>query len=396
MIDSITIFSTSKSFIRRVKDVNFSNICKRAYLTSPFHICLEQITTAGIILYHYTITTKSNHIDNDRINNINQIISLHLTYPTEKIIELKTTSPPLLAEWYSNSTGDEMVMVTYPKVVANHADTSWLEYYMREILDEFNLFQSKAKENNATLFNPVQEAIYEKSQTLGKQQKNNVKVSHKEQTRTNRKGKENRVWHDREQKVTSKTMASLDFSKETDNKDGFADLTIALKEARAAYLPDDNEISAWEEDEKMKLSDDENGDETSGWGSSLKGMLGQVSGKVLTDADLERPLKDMEKMLTSKNVATEIAEEICNRVRIKLVGKKMASFTRVKTAVRQALEDAIEKILKPGKGRGGSDDVDVLRDVIAKREKGNGFLRGKTEKPKPFVIVMGKFIQYIL
>jgi signal recognition particle receptor subunit alpha len=100
----------------------------------------------------------------------------------------------------------------------------------------------------------------------------------------------------------------------------------------------------------------------------------------------------MEKMLTSKNVATEIAEEICNRVRIKLVGKKMASFTRVKTAVRQALEDAIEKILKPGKGRGGSDDVDVLRDVIAKREKGNGFLRGKTEKPKPFVIVMGKFI----
>lgn len=305
---------------------------------------------------------------------------------------MKTTSPPLLAEWYSSSTGDEMAMVTYPKVVANHADTSWLEYYMREILQEFDLFQSKTKENNATLFNPVQEAIFEKSQTLGKQQKNNVKVSHKEHIKTNRKVKENRVWHDREQKVTSKTMASLDFSKETDNKDGFADLTIALMEARAAYLPDDNEISAWEEDEKMKLSDDVNGDESSGWGSSLKGMLGQVSGKVLTDADLERPLKDMEKMLTSKNVATEIAEEICNRVRIKLVGKKMASFTRVKTAVRQALEDAIEKILKPGKGRGGSDDVDVLRDVIAKREKGNGFLRGKTEKPKPFVIVMGKFI----
>jgi hypothetical protein len=162
-------------------------------------------------------------------------------------------------------------------------------------------------------------------------------------------------------------------------------------EARAAYLPDDDEMPDWEEEEKMKLCDDDN--ETSGWGSSLKGMLGQVSGKVLTDADLERPLKDMENILTSKNVATEIAEEICNRVRVKLVGKKMASFTRVKTAVRQALEDAIEKILKPGRGRGGIDDVDVLRDVISKREKGNGFLRGRIEKPKPYVIVMGKYIQ---
>lgn len=368
---------------------------------------LLKTTTAGIVLYHYTITNKSNHIDDDLIKNMNQIISLHLTYPNEKMIELKTTSPPLLAQW--NTTENEMAIVMYPKVVANHADTSWLDYYMKELLREFQLFQSNTKEHNPIFFNPVQEAIFEKSQILGKQSKKNMNSSntttnniHKEHIPSNKKGKENRVWHDREQKVTSKTMASLDFSKKTDQADGFADLTNALMEARAAYLPDDNEIPAWEIEERMKLSDyddddDENGDETtSGWGSSLKGMLGQVSGKVLTDADLVKPLKDMENMLTSKNVATEIAEEICNRVRVKLVGKKMASFTRVKTAVRQALEDAIEKILKPGRGRGGSDDVDVLRDVVAKREKGNGFFRSKTEKPRPFVIVMGKHICYVL
>jgi hypothetical protein len=334
---------------------------------------------------------------------MNQIISIHLTDPNEKMIELKTTSPPLLAQWHT--TEDEMAMVTYPKVVANHADTSWLEYYMKELLREFQLFQSNTKEHNPILFNPVQEAIFEKSQMLGKQSKKNMNGAntttiHKEQIKYNKKGKENRVWHDQEQKVTSKTMASLDYSKKTDHADGLADLTNALMEARAAYLPEDNEIPAWEEEEKMKLSDDEddeNGDETtSGWGSSLKAMLGQVSGKVLTDADLVLPLKDMEKMLTSKNVATEIAEEICNRVRVKLVGKKMASFTRVKTAVRQALEDAIEKILKPGRGRGGSDDVDVLRDVVAKREKANGFFRSKTEKPRPYVIVMGKYMCYVL
>ena len=185
-------------------------------------------------------------------------------------------------------------------------------------------------------------------------------------------------------------MAKLDRSKETSKSVDPMDITDtspALIEARAAYLPSDDEIPTWEEEDKLRLVDDDDDDSSSGWGGSLKGMMDQFSGKVLTSQDLDEPLKAMEKMLTGKNVAREIAQEICANVRQKLVGRKMASFTRVKTAVRQALEIAIEKVLKPGMGRGGSDSVDVLRDVISKRERGNGIF-GRREQKKPFVIVM--------
>jgi len=92
----------------------------------------------------------------------------------------------------------------------------------------------------------------------------------------------------------------------------------------------------------------------------------------------------MQKMLTSKNVANDIAKEICDSVRSKLVGKKMQSFMRVKTAVRHALEASIEKILRPAHNR----DVDLLRSAIAKREKGKGFFASKSKPTRPYVIVM--------
>ena len=181
------------------------------------------------------------------------------------------------------------------------------------------------------------------------------------------------------------------------------DSSPALMEARAPYLPSEDEVPSWEHEDV--LNDDDGGDNNdnndssekssnSGWGSSLKGMMDQFSGKYLTDEDLDVPLEEMEKMLTGKNVAREIAQDICLTVRKKLVGKKMASFTRVKTAVRQALEMAIEKILRPGRGRGGGEEVDLLRNVVSKRESGRmGSMFGKSsnEGKRPYVIVMGEF-----
>mmetsp|Transcript_31736 Transcript_31736/g.93123 ORF Transcript_31736/g.93123 Transcript_31736/m.93123 type:complete len:298 (+) Transcript_31736:1-894(+) len=99
----------------------------------------------------------------------------------------------------------------------------------------------------------------------------------------------------------------------------------------------------------------------------------------------------MKRVLTSKNVANEVAAEICTGVRDRLVGKKMNSFGRVKTAVRHALEAAIEKILKPAHGK----DVDVLHSVVAKREQGSGGLSSlfgggnkASSNNRPYTIVM--------
>ena len=61
------------------------------------------------------------------------------------------------------------------------------------------------------------------------------------------KGKEKRTWG--EAKVTKEAMAELDFS-ETVVEDGMdVNSTNALAEARAAYLPDANEVNAWEQAE---------------------------------------------------------------------------------------------------------------------------------------------------
>lgn len=295
-----------------------------------------------------------------------------------------------------------MAVVLYPKIVKIHADTAWLSDYMKYMVLEYLVFQrnTKASSNPDLVFNnAIHQTLYESCQKKGKSQSLPVRnaptsILSSSKTTSKKGGKENRVWHDSEQKVTSKTMASLDFSQDkVDDLNSDQKLQNALMEARAAYLPKQNEIPAWEEDDAIQ-DEDESGmhqtNSSSGWGSSLKGMMDQFSGKVLTEADLAKPLEEMENMLTSKNVATETAQEICNGLRVKLVGKKMTSFTRVKSAVRQALEGTIEKILRPGKGRGGMEDVDILRQIVAKRQRANGFFANKSEKSKPFVIVMGK------
>jgi len=257
---------------------------------------------------------------------------------------------------------------------------------MKDLLKEYAFFQKSDKRDNEALFNAAHAAIYEKAQIVGK-----VKVQTPASTnlkeKVGKKGKEARVWHEGEQKVTTASMAKLDRSKESSKSVDpmeIIDSSPALMEARSAYLPTEDEVPTWEEEDQLRLVDDDDDESASGWGGSLKGIMDQFSGKILTSQDLEEPLKAMEKMLTGKNVAREIAQEICGKVREKLVGRKMASFTRAKTAVRQALEGSIEKLLKPGMGR---DNVDVLRDVVVKRERGSG-LFGKKEKKRPYVIVM--------
>lgn len=217
-----------------------------------------------------------------------------------------------------------------------------------------------------------------------------------------KKGKEQRVWHDGNAKVTKSALAKLDRSKDKQSGDAVdgidaavAEDSRALAEARAAYMPEEGEAMAWEEEDLLDDDDDydegadadDDGEASStGWGSSLRGIFDQMSGnKVLTASDLDAPLTEMHRLLTSKNVATDVAAEICAGVRSRLVGKKMQSFGRVKTAVRHALEASVEKLLSPPKGR----DVDILKGAVGKRERQSGGLfKSKVDNPKPYVIVM--------
>lgn len=189
-------------------------------------------------------------------------------------------------------------------------------------------------------------------------------------TKSKKPGKEKRNWHDGNAKVTEKAMAELDMSKKNGEsaEDG---MQRALAEARQAYLPDEHEL---QEEETTTTSTEKT------WSSSVTGLLSQLTGnKVLTDADLDGPLKSMQNLLVSKNVATDIAQQLCQNCRAKLVGKKLNSLYRVQTAIQQAMETVLTKLLH--------NKVDLLRAVMTKRGDGAIF---STSKRAPYVIsVMG-------
>jgi signal recognition particle receptor subunit alpha len=100
-----------------------------------------------------------------------------------------------------------------------------------------------------------------------------------------------------------------------------------------------------------------------------------VGGKVLTEADLEKPLKAMEDHLLKKNVAREAAVRLCQGVQRELVGKKTGNFQSVDAALRSAMESSLRKILTP------TSSLDLLREIDAVRSP-----TSKGQAPRPYVI----------
>ncbi|KAL6236046.1 hypothetical protein BDW75DRAFT_124568 [Aspergillus navahoensis] len=92
--------------------------------------------------------------------------------------------------------------------------------------------------------------------------------------------------------------------------------------------------------------------------SAIGGLLRNiVGGKVLTEADLEKPLKAMEDHLLKKNVAREAAVRLCEGVKHELVGKKTGNFQGVDAALKSAMESSLRKILTP------TSSLDLLHEI---------------------------------
>lgn len=110
--------------------------------------------------------------------------------------------------------------------------------------------------------------------------------------------------------------------------------------------------------------------------NAIGGLLRNiVGGKVLTEADLEKPLKTMEDHLLKKNVAREAAVRLCEGVQRELVGKKTGNFQSVDAALRLAMESSLRKILTP------TSSLDLLREIEAVTSPTN-----KQQAPRPYVI----------
>ncbi|KAJ5484885.1 Signal recognition particle receptor subunit alpha [Penicillium diatomitis] len=131
----------------------------------------------------------------------------------------------------------------------------------------------------------------------------------------------------------------------------------------------------------------DNADAEKGKDSALSGVVGSgfnaiggffrniVGGKVLTEADLQKPLKAMEDHLLKKNVAREAAVRLCEGVERELVGKKTANFQSVDAALRIAMEASLRKILTP------TSSLDLLREINAVTAPTT-----KQQAPRPYVM----------
>ncbi|KAJ5663287.1 Signal recognition particle receptor subunit alpha [Penicillium longicatenatum] len=100
-----------------------------------------------------------------------------------------------------------------------------------------------------------------------------------------------------------------------------------------------------------------------------------VGGKILTESDLQKPLKAMEDHLLKKNVAREAAVRLCEGVERELVGKKTANFQSVDAALRIAMEASLRKILTP------TSSLDLLREINAVTAPTT-----KQQAPRPYVM----------
>jgi signal recognition particle receptor subunit alpha len=220
-------------------------------------------------------------------------------------------------------------------------------------------------------------------------------------------GKEKRNWHDGTSKVTDKAMAELDFSKNSasaagrssNDADQAAAKQIAqeraLQEARAAYLPTDQDLAeaaraAAAAQSTFTENDGDDGNpssssSSSSWSASAMSLLQQLTGnKILQASDLEAPLQQIQQMLVRNNVSQDMADELCRAIRQQLLGKRLKSLARVQTAVRQALETSVAQILRP------STQIDLMQNVV--RQRGDYalpiFQNTRNNNKRPYVIAV--------
>ncbi|XP_030620680.1 signal recognition particle receptor subunit alpha [Chanos chanos] len=138
-------------------------------------------------------------------------------------------------------------------------------------------------------------------------------------------------------------------------------------ELRAICCEDDEEEG--DEEEKVVVADtSKKGAKKGGFGGMFGMFKGLVGSKSLTLEDMEPVLDKMREHLIAKNVAADIASQLCDSVAKKLEGKVMGTFTTVASTVKQALQDSLVQILQPKRR------VDILRDVLEARSQNKPFV----------------------
>ncbi|KAJ1799978.1 hypothetical protein LPJ59_001447 [Coemansia sp. RSA 2399] len=185
-----------------------------------------------------------------------------------------------------------------------------------------------------------------------------------------KKAKENRVWDDR---VTKESMAALDYNNEDDEPELRAVSALVDERSKGTRTADGiYEVADVAERASgsgkgfVLLDDDDDKEKDAGSGGS-SGIFSifktLTSGRVLTAELLAEPMTRMREHLANKNVAAEIADQICQTVAKGMVGVRVGGLQNIRRLVEQHMESALTRILTP------VSSTDIIRDIEDIRQR---------------------------
>ncbi|KAJ2162615.1 hypothetical protein GGF46_000488 [Coemansia sp. RSA 552] len=180
-----------------------------------------------------------------------------------------------------------------------------------------------------------------------------------------KKGKEMRVWDGQSSKGS---MQELDFSGskgsgEDDGRDASAlvdEKSRGVRTADGLYeVADVAERTGGADSGFVLLDGDEEGADkgSSGSGGIFGIFKSLTSGRVLTRELLAEPMARMREHLANKNVASDIADEICQTVAGGLTGVRVGGLQSIRQLVERNMATALMRILTP------VSSTDIIRDI---------------------------------
>jgi signal recognition particle receptor subunit alpha len=210
---------------------------------------------------------------------------------------------------------------------------------------------------NENIQSEAQIAMFESKSK--KQMRKFVKKESNKNTTPSKSGKAATKWDDL--KYTKEKEKELDVSKKRNGD--------KLESFKQKYLPDTNakvDIDKFDDssDEEFNPNDYQLQKKTAKKGGILSNFFNNLTnGRVIDKEELKPVMEKFKEGLIAKNVASEIADKICQSVAENLDGKKISAFTSLASEVTKALEETMSRILTPRR------NIDILRDIMAAREQ---------------------------
>ena len=184
----------------------------------------------------------------------------------------------------------------------------------------------------------------------------------KKDDKKNANKKQGRVWDDQIEKVNENTIKIYDKSKTSNSE---IDRKKTTEKIKSEFLGEpEKDIFNETNFDDIDKNENKSSGIFSKFTSALKNYIGN---KVLTEEDLKPVMDELITLLMEKNVAKEIAENLCESVKKGLLNTKTGSFTTISTTVKEALKESIAKILTP------KEELDILRNALAAKKRGEPY-----------------------